>query len=85
MTDHYVSPIIAHYHAFNMAAIFSDCPLGEPQTVSLKPSGYIKSLITVTAVKCVNVGRLWGNKKIHFNLTNVAKLYTQVLCVKNVG
>ena len=32
---HYVAPIIAHYHVSNMAAIFSDCTLDEPQTDSL--------------------------------------------------
>ena len=35
MIGHYIASIIAHYHASNMVAIFSDCTLGEPQTPSL--------------------------------------------------
>ena len=33
--DHYAASIIAHYHTSNMAAVFSDCMLGEPQTPHL--------------------------------------------------
>ena len=35
MIGHYTTSIIAHYYASNMAAIFSDCAPGEPQTASL--------------------------------------------------
>ena len=35
MIGHNTASIIAHYHAVNTAAVYSDCMLGEPQAGSL--------------------------------------------------
>ena len=33
--EHFTASIIAHYHTSSLAAIFLDCTLGEPHSVSL--------------------------------------------------
>ena len=46
----YSASIIAHYHAFNLAAVFLDCILGEHQTPPL--SDPIHQVLDRNASKC---------------------------------